>query len=314
MSHLGPHASGSVPAPRVAAEHVYPYCLEGESAAIRRVRSQLHRIAPYFRTALILGEDGIGKETVARTLHERSAGIEGRFAVWRRSDLFSYLRQEQPKHTLSFDMQRGTLFLEGIDDLPIPLQDRLLRIFGTPGSLGHRSQTRIVAASRRPLRTLVTAGQFREELYRTLGAVEIVLVPLRRRPEDLPSILKALSQSIPALPDISPAAIARLGRHHWPGNLRELRAVLEHAANVSRGEPLEPRHLPFIEAGTPALSQPGEHKLERLQDVVQRHVLDVLTRCSGNKLRASEVLGISRSTLYRMLDACAAGVDPGLPG
>jgi transcriptional regulator of acetoin/glycerol metabolism len=105
---------------------------------------------------------------------------------------------------------------------------------------------------------------------------------------------------------LTPEAITRLQLYPWPHNVRELREVLQKAADLTCGAPFDTHHLPL-----PEPEQPTEPTLERLQDVVQRHVLDVLTRCSGNKLRASEILGISRSTLYRMLDACAAGVNPG---
>lgn len=286
--------------------------LAGDSIAMRRIRSQLQRIAPYFRIALVTGEKGTGKETVARALHARSEAAGGPFVVWQPSEFEEKLGQAHQRSDLLREAHCGTLFLDGIDHLPLPLQATLLRVLQQHhGSRSPRYDLRIVAASNRELRALATTGQFREELYRRFAAVEIALVPLRLRREDIAAVASALLRQTAGTATLSSEIVAHLECHDWPGNIRELANVLETSTASARGEPVQPHHLPPLHHPE-ELAQVPEHRLEKLQDVVQRHVLHVLTRCAGNKLRASEVLGISRSTLYRMLDAGAAGANPGL--
>jgi len=287
--------------------------LTGDSEAMRRLRSQLQRIAPYFRMALITGEAGTGKESVARALHARSTGADGPFLVCRAEAFAECLTTASRSAALLQATHRGTLFLEDLGDISPTQQGRLLHHLQQQVALrSQRSDLRIIGASNRELRTLAATGQFREELYRRIAAVEIVLTPLRNRPEDIHTLVEYLLQRTPGASTMSPEARARLEHYHWPGNIRELRDTLQQATVLAEGGPLEEEHLPSLTScdGTPERSP----RLERLQDVVQRHVLEVLTRCSGNKLRASEALGISRSTLYRMLDACAAGSGPGFGG
>ncbi|NYF79959.1 sigma-54-dependent transcriptional regulator [Granulicella arctica] len=282
--------------------------LAGSSIAIRRVRSQLQRIAPYFRIALITGEPGTGKQTLAHALHQSSPGNNGPFVPWHATELVDRLLPDTPTADILREAHCGTLFLDEIDRVPFSLQSRLVHLLHQPDV--QRCDLRIIASSNRELRTLAATGQFRDELYRRIAAAEITLPPLRTRPEDIPAIATALLQHITDNPTLTPEALTHLQHHPWPHNIRELRETLQKATTQAGGAPIDLHHLPL-----PKPQQPeNEHSLERLQDVVQRHVLDVLTRCSGNKLRASEVLGISRSTLYRMLDANTAAANPRYPG
>ena len=278
---------------------------------MRRVRSQLQRIAPYFRVALITGENGTGKETVARALHRKSARAGGPFVVWRSQDFPEKLRDENLTGETLRDLRRGTLYLDCIGSMPMRLQGRLLDLLEQENLRSQRSELRIVASNERELRTLATTGRMREELYRRIAAVEIALPPLRKRVEDIPVVVETMLRHIPGAAGISPEAMAILVQHDWPANIREVRKVLETAVALAEGQPVELRHLPLFPTDKDEAECEGA-SLERLQDVIQRHVLEVLTRCSGNKLRASEVLGISRSTLYRMLDTTEMG--GGIPG
>jgi DNA-binding NtrC family response regulator len=287
--------------------------LSGDGIAMRRLRSQLQRIAPYFRVALITGEAGTGKESSARELHARSTGAGGPFLVCRAEAFAECLATPSRSAALLQATHRGTLFLEDLDEISPIQQCRLLHHLQQQAALGsQRCDLRIIGASGRELRTLAATGQFREELYRRIAAVEIILTPLRNRPEDIAELAEYLLQRTPGAGAMSSEAKVLLERYSWPGNIRELRDTLQQAMMLAEGGPLETWHLPSLAP----LEKTPEHspRLERLQDVVQRHVLEVLTRCSGNKLRASEALGISRSTLYRMLDACATGGDPGFGG
>jgi DNA-binding NtrC family response regulator len=283
-----------------------------------RLRSQIQRVAPYFRTALVRGEPGTGKELAARALHMLSTSVEGPFVPCPIASLTEALTADEAQSaaasratTLLESAQGGTLYLEEIGELPYPLQAsmvRLLKAFDERRAETRRWELRIVAATHRDLRTLSAIGQFRPDLYARLSVVEILVPPLRQRDEDIPvlaaKILRRIARKSGEHPKLlSPDALTRLQRHPWPGNLRELRRVLARAADRAQGTTIEPRHITTLTEPLSAPSaMPPMARIERLQEVIQQHVLSVLTRCAGNKLRAAELLGISRSTLYRMLD------------
>ncbi|HEX9201767.1 MAG TPA: sigma 54-interacting transcriptional regulator [Acidobacteriaceae bacterium] len=290
------------------------FILLGESVAVRRLRSQIQRIAPYFRTALIRGEAGAGKEAVARALHALSPVADGPFLVAHAAELAESSRDAS---SLLESIWGGTLYLSGVGDLPIDLQRTLFRFLrdyeqhryasrrGRVDPVGTRgAETRLLVACDRDLRTHSAIGQFREDLYARLSAVEIFVPPLRQRVEDIPVLADALLRRIAeegreSAKLFAADALAQMQERPWPDNLRGLERLVVQAAALAEGEIIEPRHLLTLAdpSGRPA------PRIERLHDVMQHHVFDVLSRCGGNKLRAAELLGISRSTLYRMLDA-----------
>jgi DNA-binding NtrC family response regulator len=171
---------------------------------------------------------------------------------------------------------------------------------------------RIIASTCKDLRTLVSTGRFRQELYHRLATVDIRVPPLRERMEDLPDLVRYFLERFAPLygksvHEVAEDAMERMRRYPWPGNVRELEGVLRDGILQSEGEVLELRHLPaFAGQHRAEPSATGVSGSVRLQDVVEQHVLQVLKGCGGNKLRAAEALGISRSTLYRMLDAGTA--------
>jgi DNA-binding NtrC family response regulator len=319
-----PHAPAS-PHPR------HDSLLLGDSVAIRRLRSQIQRIAPHYRTALIRGEAGAGKQLVARAIHALSPGADRPFIVGNASALaasIAGINRPDDSRTVAVgslleSAQGGTLYLEGIGELPSALQAALLLFIRTceerrptpaQSSTLRRPDTRILAASNRDLRTLAAIGQFRPDLYAHLSVVEIVVPPLRQRIEDLPILaawlLRRLADRTGQQPRmLAESTLAQLQERPWPNNLRELNLVLAQAAALADGAFIEPRHLLSLVEPAPALSNASAAKIERLHDVIRQHVLDVLTRCGGNKLRTAELLGISRSTLYRMLESTAP-TDP----
>ena len=307
--------------------------LLGDSVAIRRLRSQIQRIAPYFRTALVRGETGSGKQLVARAIHDLSTGANGPFIVANASALAESiakgdLARASSSPSAAFllaSANGGTLYLDSVGELPFTLQAALFRFIraceerrsvAPPASRNdfrrtepERINTRILASTDRDLRVLASIGQFRQDLYARLSAVEILVPPLRQRIEDIPTLVAWLlhriageTGQVPKL--LAKSTLAQLQERLWPNNLRELERVVAQAAALAEGTVVEPRHLlALVEpANASPGSQPAIH-IERLHDVIQQHVLAVLTRCGGNKLRAAEMLGISRSTLYRMLDA-----------
>ena len=293
--------------------------LEGDSPAIRALRAQLHRIAPYFRTALLRGEPGAGKHLVARALHASSPAARGPFIS---VSALEAADETRPATLLLDSAAGGTLYLHGVGELLPYQQSALLRFLDlvedrraasaqpTFAAMLRPERTpspviRILAATHRDLRTLAAASQFRLDLYTRLSAVELLTPALRDRMEDLPllaaCLLRRIAQRTAASPkELSPAALAQLQQHTWPGNLTELKRALAHASAFAENSVIEPRHL--LVPAEPTSSTPAAPRIEPLHQVIQRHVLEVLTRCGGNKLRTAELLGISRSTLYRMLE------------
>jgi DNA-binding NtrC family response regulator len=302
--------------------------LLGDSAAIRQLRSQIQRVAPYLRIALIRGEAGTGKQFVARAIHAYSSGCEGRFIVCDAAALAESAgggsRSTSPSvpsaGQLLQSAQGGTLYLDGIGRLSPALQGTLLRFIrgcterrATPAQPGRisfrRPDTRILFTTDRDLRTLAAVDHFRPDLYALLSGVELVVPPLRQRMEDIPVLaawlLRRLAERTGHIPKmLAGATLTQLQDRAWPNNLRELDRILVQAASLTDGVIIEPRHLlTLVEPAQPDSATSSSARPELLDDVIRQHVLEVLSRCNGNKLRAAELLGISRSTLYRMLDA-----------
>jgi DNA-binding NtrC family response regulator len=289
---------------------------------MRRLRLQVRRIGPHFRSVLVSGEAGTGKELVARALH--AMGLGGPFVVCHAARLKDVLAEcgegESAGHLdcLTNMSQRGTVFLDGVSGMSLEAQDRLLRALRehewaqSQVETPQRTDLRMIVSTSEDLRILVSTGRFRQELYQRLATVEIALPPLRERMEDIPELARCFLRRSALLHgngvhEIADEAMERMKMYRWPGNVRELESVVQHGVQQSEGSVFEAHHLPvFMEVSGPEQSTPGEGGSMRLQDVVEQHVLRVLKDCGGNKLRTAEVLGISRSTLYRMLDAGAS--------
>jgi DNA-binding NtrC family response regulator len=294
----------------------------GSSGAMKRLRLQVRRIGPHFRMVLITGEAGTGKELVARALHAMRPGTDWPFVVCHAARLEDVLvecegavGQTGVISRLMHSAPRGTLFLKGVSEMSLQVQGRLLRVLKEHELLQSRLETsrrmdlRMIASAREDLKILVSTGRFQPELYQRLAMVDITLPPLRGRMDDLPELARCFLNRFAVLHGksvhkISDEAMDSMQRYHWPGNVNELENALRNGVLQSEGEQLESRHLSsiFCEAQewVPSTMSAGESV--RLQDVVDQHVLRVLKQCGGNKLRAAEMLGISRSTLYRMLD------------
>jgi DNA-binding NtrC family response regulator len=268
-----------------------------------QLRSQIRRVAPYFRSALLTGERGCGEEAAAHILHQLSPLSHRPFVVLTPATvevLFGLNSLPESVET------QGMLYLPRPERLPRTVQIALLRLVRKRGS----QAPRIVAFAERGLRPLVSSGGFSAELADSLGALRIALPPLRDRREDIPALLThilqdAARQSGVASPQLAPDLLDAAMTLTWPGNLNQLYAaaagLLEHSAGLEL-------HALDLETVLGAIPQPPLHdrreiRMMRLDDVIQEHIRAVLFACDGNKVRTAEVLGISRSTLYRMLDA-----------
>lgn len=290
-----------------------PVELVGDSAATRRVRLQIDRIGPHFRTVLVRGEIGTGKELVARALHERNRGGGGGFSTCYGAALGESV-DDGSAHGPGSPWQpiiegaHGTIFVDGVDDMTLRSQSRLLEL--VDGWTRSRVQTRMIAATGQDLKKLLGAGRFRADLYHRLAMIEIAIEPLRRRRDDISALTahflgrfaQLYGKEIVSVDDV---AMDRLRSHDWPGNVRELENAIRNAVLRCEGKVLEAEHLGQMPEMKKSASKAGEcatNRIESLQEVVDRHVVQVLELCGGNKVRAAELLGISRSTLYRMLD------------
>jgi DNA-binding NtrC family response regulator len=273
------------------------------SHSMKRLLVQVECAAPHLRIATMEGETGTGKTLLASLLHQR--GPAAAYPMIKR-DAREWLAENLGEPD---GIQPGLLYLEGIDLLTIEEQHILLRatkrimepIAGDP--------VQLIVASSRPLRRLVAQGGFLPDLAYRLTAVRFAIPPLRERREEIGPLsqlfVTQFSQKYSKqVRGLGPGALSRLLTHPWPGNVRELSSVLEAACLEIEGQWIRAIDLPLTPAATTAVSpevkqQPAEDL--SLEGAIRRHVSRVLTLTRGNKLRAASLLGISRSTLYRML-------------
>ncbi|HTZ58912.1 MAG TPA: sigma 54-interacting transcriptional regulator [Acidobacteriaceae bacterium] len=299
--------------------------LVSRSLAMRRVSEQLQQVGPRVRLALIEGEAGTGKHLLARHIHLRHTA-PGMLVAEEAAGLFpmegsgnSELRSE-PLRAAVRRAAEGVLLIRNIDELAAEQQAQLLRYIRSfetalsaekPGTAPSPSQ--LICTSRKPLRAQVLAGAFLPEIYYRLSAVSFTLPPLRDRKEDIPALVQMFIESVSReqqkpLQGLGPGALPILLRHLWPGNVRELESVIRAACLSTEAQWLRPIDLVILPL-EPAGSKEGEPALPEnftLDGVIRRHILQVLKACDGNKARAAAKLGISRSTLYRMLEADVA--------
>jgi DNA-binding NtrC family response regulator len=296
----------------------------GRSPWMLDLFSKMRRIAPHFRTVLVTGPSGTGKELVARALHEMSPVASNAFIVCNcagvpeslaESEWFGYVKgaftgANQDKMGLFEHANGGSIFLDEIGEMPLNLQAKLLRVLqsheiqrvGSPAT--RKLDVRVIAATNRDLKEEVREKRFREDLFYRLSVVEMRLPALAERKEDLPLLQRHFVEKFATeykknVGGISRRAQNLLSRYHWPGNVRELENVIGNACMMTDGPMIDICHLPA------ELSQPetatGDSPFLSLADIERNHVRRVMEMVGGNKLRAAEILGISRSTLYNLL-------------
>jgi len=298
----------------------------GRSPLMMDVFASIRRVAPHFRTALITGDTGTGKELVAHALHRLSPVSDKTFAVCNcsalvetlfESELFGHVRgaftgATHDKVGLLEYAHQGTVFLDEIGDMPFAGQAKLLRVLqnqevqrvGSPAL--RKVDLRFIAATNKDLSALIREHRFRDDLYYRLSMVEIALPGLVDRKEDFPLlqryfIEKFATQYNKPVRGMTRRAQALLGRHTWPGNVRELENVIGKACMMAEGNVIDIKDLPPYLWKTPVLARTHNDNLLSMDEVQERHLVSVLERMGGDKSRAAEVLGISRSTLYNLL-------------
>jgi DNA-binding NtrC family response regulator len=316
-----------------------PSEIVGRSAAMAAVRDTIARVAPTPATVLITGETGTGKELVARAIHEASPRANGPFVAVNcaaftetllESELFGHERgaftsADRSRQGLFEAAHRGTLFLDEGGEMSLPLQARLLRVL-TDGQIVRVGSTaprpvdvRPLVATHHDLPQRVREGSFREDLYYRLAVVPLPIAPLRERPEDVPLLVEhflkqvALDLKLPAR-SITPAAMRRLERYPFPGNVRELRNLIERASILARGAALDVEDFRAViesaegnvpGAATPAewvKRLPGSLDLRRVLEEFEREaVRRALLAANGIQAEAARNLGLSRSDMaYRI--------------
>jgi DNA-binding NtrC family response regulator len=297
------------------------------SSQMWQLFAKIQRIAPHYRSVLVQGPTGTGKDLIAAALHHLS-GVTGKFIVLNcsavvetlfESELFGHIRgaftgADRDKAGLLEAADSGTIFLDEIGDMPLATQAKLLRAlqnqeFLPVGSLKLRKvNVRVVAATHRDLHVAIAEGKFREDLYYRLSMVELKVPPLRERIDDIPLLARHFAQKFgrefgKQVTGLAPRALIVLERHTWPGNVRELEHVIGRACMLAEGELLDVADLPE------ELTRGNGHAEEEatragglsLADQERRLVEEALRESGGNQSEAARRLGIGRDALrYKM--------------
>ncbi len=310
----------------------------GHAEAMRRVFDAVRKVAPTEATVLVLGETGTGKELLARAVHDLSERADGPFVPVNcaslaegvlESELFGHVRGAftgavSDRQGLFAAARGGTIFLDEVGDVSLALQQRLLRVLQERevvpvGAVAPVPvDVRIVAATHRDLEEEMGRGSFRDDLYYRLNVFRVEVPPLRSRRADIPLLVEAalerLAERNPAADGavVSPLAMRLLRGHDWPGNVRELFAVLESAVIRSGGGRVEAQHLPYTirdpEGRGGLAGQEGRYRAGDEPDE-RAAIVAALEETDGSRTRAAQLLGMSRTTLWRRMKEFGLDVE-----
>ncbi len=291
-----------------------------ESPVMRRLLVRASALARASAPVVLQGETGTGKEVLARVLHASSARASKPFVAVNcaalpgellESELFGHVRGSftgavSDKPGLFEEAEGGTLLLDEVAELPLPLQAKLLRVLqdGEVRRVGatrsRRADVRVIAATHHDLRELVERAAFREDLFYRVNVFALTLPPLRERKEDiLPIALQLLELEEGPARGFSRDAERALLACRWPGNIRELSNAVRHGAALAEGPAVRVDDLP----DEVRRQRPARPLMRPLAEVEREHVLAVLDTCGGNQAEAARVLGLARNTLWRRLRA-----------
>ncbi len=303
----------------------------GTSPAITRIIEEIARAAPSNATVLIRGESGVGKELVARAVHFSSPRRKGPFVCVNcaalaesilESELFGHERGAftgavERKIGKFEASHKGTLMLDEIGEMSPTIQAKLLRVLeGHPfervgGSESLKVDVRVIAATNRDLEKDVTEGRFRRDLYFRLHVLEIIVPALRKRPDDIPLLAdyffqRFIGETGRKLRGFTQRALDQMQRYRWPGNVREMKNVIERAIVLAEGDCIDQQDLmlsklPTTGDTTDVPSVPVDFVPCSLADVERRHILATLRATGWNKSQTASMLGIERSTLDRKI-------------
>lgn len=297
-----------------------------KSAAMKRIFNILPQIAESGTTVLIQGESGTGKELFARVIHNLSKRSQKPFVpvncgalpdTLLESELFGYKAgaftdAKKDKRGLFAQAENGTIFLDEIGDISPAFQIRLLRVLqdGYYQPLGSnetiKANARVIAATNKDLSQLVEQGLFRQDLYYRINVMKVVLPPLRQRKEDIPLLINHFISKFNHLQDkqikeVSNVVLNLLMRHSFPGNVRELENIIEHAFVLCNDNEIRPEHLPddFLQQPHPIIEKSVMQST--VNNFQAQLIMDALERNNWNRLAAASELGIHKSTLFRRI-------------
>jgi DNA-binding NtrC family response regulator len=300
--------------------------LVGKSPAFMKVMDMVERVAPLSSTILITGESGTGKELVARAIHRQSPRAGHKFIPVNcaaipenlvESELFGYLKGAftgaiRDKTGLFKVAEGGTIFLDEVVSIPLNLQVKLLRaieqkeIMPVGGTKSEIIDVRIVAATNKHLAEEVEKGNFRRDLYYRLNVVEIIIPPLRERPEDIPELVDHFLhvynvQLNKKIRGIDPAVLNLFMKYEWKGNVRELENAMERAIIMCDTDVLRPEHFPQINLRRTRTDELEYGLKESIKKFERETILKALESAGHDKSRAASLLGMSLSSLYRKI-------------
>lgn len=314
--------------------------LVGRTPVMQQLFGLVRQVAPTKASVLITGESGTGKEVLARAIHSVSPRAKDPFVALNcaalpesliESELFGHEKGAftgaLEKRAGCFELaHRGTLLLDEIGEMPIATQAKLLRVLedGRVRRLGARSEmevdVRIIAATNRKLEDAIVKGQFREDLFYRLNVFRLELAPLRERMDDLPLLMETLIHQMNAkhgvkVTGVDEPAMLALQRRSWPGNIRELRNVMERAAILAGEGPIRLAHLPAVTGETAATAVVDPEAIPirvgmTVDECEKALIFKTLEHTKQNKTRAAEILGISLKTMHNKLKQYGAeGAD-----
>jgi len=304
--------------------------ITGQAPAFLQVVELARKVAPTDTTVLLRGETGTGKEVFAQAIHRSSARKDHAFVALNcsafshdllESELFghragAFTGAMKDKPGLLDEAQGGTLFLDEIGEMPLDLQAKLLRVLETGEFLPvgdtkvRRADVRLLSATNRDLKHDAESGRFRADLYYRLAVFQLYLPPLRERREDIGLLAghfaAYFSQKMgKKIAELSPETLHCLLAYEWPGNIRELRNVVERAVILASGERIEPSDLPAELQSAPLQNAPARPlSAFSLEAAECLHIQKVLLHTGGNKTEAARLLGIGLTTLYRKIESC----------
>lgn len=310
--------------------------IKGNSASLQQTVQLAKKVCSVKSTVLILGESGVGKEVFAKAIHEASESPDAPFisincgaipASLFESELFGYERgafsgaDHKGKKGKIELAKGGTLFLDEAGEMPLDMQVKLLRVlqertyYRVGGEKECKADFRLLAATNQDLPALIKKGEFREDLYYRLNVVSLHIPPLRERKEDIVELMHHFLNEFSVryqrpIQQLSPEVMQALFQHDWPGNIRELRNVMERLVVFATDGVIKKEYLPFYESTH--LQEQAADRTEEIDETIlplqyemERHEKKVLERAlrlsNGNKLECAEKLGITRATLYNRL-------------
>jgi Nif-specific regulatory protein len=300
------------------------FYMVGKSPSMMAVQHQIEKVAPSKASVLLLGESGTGKTLVAKILHELSTRSGSPFVKINcaslpenllESELFGYEKGAftgalKSKAGRVEEADGGTIFMDEIGELTLPLQAKLLRFLQEKeferlgGTNTHKVDVRVLAATNRDLAAAVSQGAFREDLYYRLNVFPIYVPPLRDRKEDIPNLLGyfvgKISQEYGRKVEVSKRAMALLTQYDWPGNVREMENLIERMVIMADGDEIDSNLLPAFLCRQD--TEQGEEKpLSRIEEIERKEILAVLERNSWNQTRSAKELGVTlRQISYRV--------------